>query len=484
MEGITQGRRLIALGERALELGKPILVWKVGNTEVGRKAAASHTSRMIAGYSLFQTAFRRGGFIEIRGTDDLVDTLKLLRVRKMPRSKRTGIVSPSGGAGVLFADLCIEHGLSVPPLTADTTAELRKFMASFASVANPVDATASGNNDNYASYNRLVGTVLADPGIDQVIVRTPSSSGTVLAQGLIEISRSTDKPILIDWPISPGENLPLMRLYEDNGIPCMLSPDRAVRALAALNEFARKKRDFKARPAAAPPRIIARQALEFPRSAGTLGEHRSKQVLRAYGIPCVAEALLSCDAVATLAIAPLPFPLAVKLESPDIPHKTEAGVVRLNIRDLDELKTAARDIAAAARKHHPNARIDGISLQEMAAGLEVIAGAIHDEVFGPVVLFGLGGIYTELLKDTTQAFAPFDAASARTMIDTIKGGALLHGFRGQPPLDIDALADTLSRVSLLIADHADRIAEIDINPLFVRPAGKGIAAADALIVLK
>ena len=263
-----------------------------------------------------------------------------------------------------------------------------------------------------------------------------------------------------------------------------MSSGRTVRALAALNDFARKIRDFDARPAQAVPRMIARQTLEFPSDAGTLGEHHSRQLLQAYGIPVVAEALLPADAIAALDKAPLPFPVAVKIVSPDIPHKTEAGVVRLNIRGLDELKIAAREIVAAAQSHDGTARIEGISMQEMAAGLEVIVGAVNDAHFGPVIVFGLGGIHTELFKDITHGFAPFDARYAKQMLDAIKGSALLHGYRGQPALDVDALADTLSRLSLLAADHAGRIAEIDINPLFVRPAGQGVVAADALVVLK
>jgi len=486
LEGVNDGRRLIALGERALELRKPIVAWKVGNSDVGRQAAASHSSRMVAGYELYQAAFRRGGYIEICDAEELIDTLKLLRIygRRLPGSRRTAVVSPSGGAGVLLADLCIKHGLELPPFAAQTTAELRTFMASFASVANPVDITAAGNNENNASFNRVISTVLADPNIDQVIVRTPSASGTDIAKGMAEVARATGKPVLLDWPISPGEKTELQRLYEENGIPCIVSSGRTVRALAALNDFARKLRDFDARPAQAVPRMIARQPLEFPSDAGTLGEHRSRQLLQAYGIPVVAEALLPADAIAALDKAPLPFPLAVKIVSPDIPHKTEAGVVRLNIRGLAELKTAVREIVAAARSHDRNARIEGISMQEMAAGLEVIVGAVNDAHFGPVIVFGLGGIHTELFKDITHGFAPFDVRYAKQMLDAIKGSALLHGYRGQPALDVDALADTLARLSLLAADHAGRIAEIDINPLFVRPAGQGVVAADALVVLK
>ncbi len=485
MEGVTDGRRLLALGERALEIGKPILAWKVGNSAIGRQAATSHTARMTAPYELFQAAFRHGGFVEVRDIDDLIDALKAFRARRLPRGNRTGVVTLSGGAGVLLADRCIEHGLELPPLTDATTRELKKVVVAFASVANPVDATANGYNDNFASYNRVLATVLADPCIDQVIARAPrGAAATAWAQGLVEIARTTDKPILINWPTSPDDNAAAMQLLDANGVPCILAPGRTVRALASLYEFAQKKRAYAQRLRVPAPRIVSRQPVGLPAGAGTLGERRSKQVLKAYGIPIVAEVLMSPAAVAALDQPPLPFPLAVKIDSPDIPHKTEAGVVRLGIRTKEELKVAALEIVAAATQHAPDARIDGILLQEMARGLEVIIGAVNDPYFGPVVVFGLGGIHTELLHDVTQGFAPFDSAYAKQMVGAIKGSALLTGFRGQPPLDVDALADTLARVSLLIADHADRIAEIDVNPLFVRAAGQGVVAADALIVLK
>jgi len=485
MEGVTDGRRLIALGERALALGKPILAWKVGNTDVGRQAAASHTARMTASYELFQTAFRHGGFIEVRDMDDLLDVMKAFRARRLPRGKRVGVVTLSGGAGVLLADRCIEHGLELPALTDETTAKLRELVVAYASVANPVDATANGYNDNFASYNRVIAAVLADPHIDQVIARSPrGTAATAWSRAFIEVARASDKTLLINWPTSPDDNAEVMEFLEKNHVPCILSPGRTVRALASLNEFAQKKRAFAERPPGEARRLVARQPLQLPTGSGTLGEHRSKHCLQAYGIPAVNEVILQPADIAKLAQSPLPFPLAIKIESPDIPHKTEAGVVRLNIRSLDELKTAAREVVDAAKKHNAKARIDGVLLQEMASGLEVIAGAVNDRFFGPVVVFGLGGIYTELLKDVTRRFAPFDVEAAKEMIGEIKGAALFSGFRGQPALDVDALADALMRLSLLIADHADRIAEIDINPLFVRPRGQGVVAADALLVLK
>jgi acyl-CoA synthetase (NDP forming) len=229
-------------------------------------------------------------------------------------------------------------------------------------------------------------------------------------------------------------------------------------------------------------RACVRQDLDLPAGPGTLGEHRSKQLLSRYGIPIVKEVLLAPEAVEALASSPLPFPVAVKIESPDVPHKTEAGAVRLGVRDLAGLKQAAREVVAAVRRHHPDARIDGVLVQEMAAGLEIIIGAVNDATFGPTVTFGLGGIFTELLRDVAHGFAPFDAATARAMIGQIRGAALLDGYRGRPALDVAALADALASVSQLIADHADRIAEIDVNPLFVME--NGVVAADALIVLR
>ncbi|HEV7820874.1 MAG TPA: acetate--CoA ligase family protein, partial [Burkholderiales bacterium] len=445
MEGVTDGRRLVALGERALELNKPMLVWKVGNTDVGRQAAASHTARMTASYELFQTAFRQGGFIEVRDMDDLIDLMKVLRMKRVPRGNRVGVITLSGGAGVLLADRCIEHGLDLPKLADPTTARLRELVVSYASVANPVDATANGYNDNFASYNRVIEAVIADPNIDQVIARSPrGTAAPAWSKTFLEIVSATDKPVILNWPTSPDDNADVMQLLEKNNVPCILSPGRTVRALASLNEFAQKHRAHTERPRDT-SRITWKIALELPAESGTLGEHRSKKILADYGIPAVKEVLLSADEVESLKATPLTFPLAVKIESADIPHKTEAGVVRLNIRTLDELKSAARDVMAAARNHNAHARIDGVLLQEMASGLEVIAGVVNDRFFGPVVVFGLGGIFTQLLKDVTRRFAPFGRDQAREMIDEIKGAALLKGFRGQPALDVEALADTLSR---------------------------------------
>ena len=485
MEGITDGRRMMAIGERALALGKPILVWKVGNTEIGRRAATSHTARMTAGYELFRAAFRRGGYIEIRDVDDLIDISRILLARKLPAGNRVAVLTLSGGAGVLLADRCIEHGLALPKLSEATTSKLREIMVSFASADNPIDATAHGYNDNFASYSRAIREVLADPNIDQAIVRPPrGKSARPWAEGLLALLRETDKPLVLNWPTAPDDNGDVMRYLEENGVPCIMAPGRAIAAMAAVTEFARKCRAYADAPRRPYRRVVHRADLDFPDGAATLGEYHAKRILARYGVPVVAEALLSPGEIEALESAPLAFPLAVKVLSRDIPHKTEAGAVRLNIADLAALKQASREVMRAARAYRHDPHIDGVLVQEMASGLEVIVGAVNDPYFGPTVAFGLGGIYTELMKDITHRFAPFDVETARGMIAEIKGVALLRGYRGQPPFDIDALAESLARVSQLIADHADRITEIDVNPLFVRRAGQGVVAADALVVIR
>jgi acyl-CoA synthetase (NDP forming) len=482
LEGTTEGKRLRRLGERALELGKPILIWKVGNTEVGSKAATSHTARLTAGYELFRTAFREGGFIEVQDVDDLVDYCKAFRGKKLPRGKGVGVMTLSGGAGVLLADRCTARGLTLPRLADATREKLRGIVVAYASIENPIDTTAQGYNDNFASYTNTMREVLADPNIDCIVARSPRGTVTqVWAEGLVAMLKDVDKPLLLNWPTSPDDNREAMMYLERNGVPCILAPGRTVDAMAALSDFAAKRRAFTALRARGGKRAIAAQKLDLS-ATGTLGEHASKALLKAYGIAVTEEKLLAPDAIEKLTAAPLPFPLAVKIESADIPHKTEAGVIRLQINSLDALKQAAREVLAAAKKYKPDARIAGVLVQQMAGGEEVILGAVNDPHFGPVIAFGLGGVFTEIMHDVTHRYAPFDAETAKAMIHDIKGVKLLQGYRGKPPCNIDALADAISRLSLLVADYADRIAEIDINPLFVN--ADGVVAADALVVLK
>ncbi len=483
LEGVNDGRRLRELGARALELGKPLLTWKAGNTAIGRAAAESHTASMTAGYELYRTAFREGGFIEINDVHDLVDITRAFLGRRLPRGPNIGIITTSGGSAVLMADECDRHGLTLPPLADATLKAMEPHAPKHCSLANPIDLTAqiSGNNEG---FNKIVELTLADPNIDQLIVRygtVQGAAGAAWATDLAALVAKAGKPLLVSLGRTAESAAAALDVFEREKIPWVLTPKRTAVAAAALGAYADKQRRWRAAQLRGVPRVIARQPLELPAGAARLSEHASKCCLTAYGIPIAREVVLAPAAVAALKTAPLTFPLAVKIDSPDIAHKTEAGAVRLNVQTLDELKTAAAEVVANAKRHKPDASINGVLLAEMSAGTEVIVGAVNDPYFGPVVMFGLGGVFAELLKDVTYRFAPFDIGTAREMIAEIKAAALLTGYRGGAPLAVDALAETLSRVSWLAADHADRITEIDINPLFVNASA--VSAADALIAL-
>lgn len=482
LEGITEGRRLRELGRRALELGKPILVWKAGVSEIGRAAAESHTASMTAGYTLYRTAFEEGGFVEIEDVHDLVDAARAFLSRKLPRGPNVAVITTSGGSGVLIADGCDRKGLKLPRLASETVCAIEALAPRNAVLNNPVDLTAQVTGD-HERVNRICEHLLADPNVDQLIVRygaVQGAKGEAWAEGLTAVAARSDKPVLVCWSRVPDRTEASLKMLEAERLPWILTPRRVANAAGALYHFARKRGALLARKAAE-ARIVERTALALPDAARTLSEHESKQILAAYGIPVARSVLLTPEEIAAAVEPPLPFPLAVKIDSPDIAHKTEAGAVRLNVRTLEELRRAAEEIVAAARRHQPGARINGVLVSEMAQGVEVIIGAVNDRFFGPVVMLGLGGIFTELLKDTAHRFAPLDPESAREMIRSLRASPLITGYRGRPPLAVEALAETLVRVSLLAADHADRIAEIDINPLFV--SENAVAAADALIVL-
>lgn len=480
IEGIDDGRRLLRIGARALEVGKPILVWKAGKTERGGKAAASHTASLAASYDLYQAAFRAGGFIEIEDAADVVDIARAFRGGKLPAGNRMAVISGSGGAGVILTDHAERDGIDMPDLATDTLTKLKAILPDFLTAANPVDISGQGAKDGSSVSNTALRIVLADPNIDMVIVRSKMSTNTVAqCNELIEIAHGTTKPVLMAF--GPDREAVAPELFDANNISWHATPPRAAKAVGALHQFAAKRRRQLAaiRDEARP---ITPQSLTLPAGATSLSEHAAKACLRAYGIPAVGEVLLSLAEVRALKAAPFAFPLAVKVNSADIAHKTEADAVRLGISNLDELKTAAEAVTQSAARYKPEARLEGVLVQQMASGLEIIVGGLNDACFGPTVVFGLGGIFAEVLRDVTYRFAPFGPAEAREMVQEIKGAAVLNGYRGREALDVEGLAQVLSRVSWLLHDHRDRIAELDINPLFI--TSTSILAADALITLK
>jgi acyl-CoA synthetase (NDP forming) len=459
-----------------------VLIWKAGTTEAGVKAAASHTANMTGTYDLYRAALRQSGIIEVDDVEPIVDIARLFAQGRLPKGNAVGVLSISGGSGVVFADAAVKGGLTLPPFAPQTLARLRELIPAFGSPQNPADITAAVFNDK-ALFADTLAVVLDDPGLDQLAILLASISGPRAAESaavIAEVAARTDKPVHVAWSGRHGKSEAALQALEGAGVPFVTTPVRLARAAAALARFAGDRRRLLPRRA---PAAVAPQGLDLPAGVVTLNEVESKALLRAFDVPVVAEVFVESGGDVAAAASALEAPFAVKVVSRDIAHKTEAGGVRLGVA-RDGLADAARAVMQNAQRAVPDARIDGVLVSEMAEGVETLIGVINDESFGPVVALGLGGVLTEVLKDVSYRVAPFDLETAREMIAELRGAALLDGYRGRPPADKEALAGALVAVSQMAAALSPRLKELDINPVFVRPAGRGIAAADALVVLK
>ena len=488
IEGVKDARCILEIGDEALAAGKPILMWKVGNTEQGQKAAASHTANLGGAMALYKAAFRQKGIIQVDDIQDLVDYGRALRAKHLPRGNRVAIITISGGAGILMTDEVVARGMQMAQLSPDTVAKLKEFVPSFGSVGNPVDVTAAIFND-LSLINRTLQTINDDPGVDCIAMINASLQGEIaqkVAGEIVAVATKTDKPIFISWSARDAVAPEAYAALDAARIPHYKSPVRCGRALAAVSWYAEaKRRNASQKNDKAPVihRPAARQMLEG--RTGDVAEYAAKQVLAEYGIAVTQEQLASSREEAIAAAQRIGFPVAMKVQSVDISHKTEARAVKLGVADAAGVAAAYDEILQNAKAYRADARIDGVLVQEMiGGGTEVIVGVTNDALFGPSVMFGLGGIFAEVLKDVSFRIAPITPAMAREMVGEIKGYPVLAGARGKAPADIDALVDALVNVSALAVDLKDRVDELDINPLIVLPKGHGVKAADALIRIK
>ena len=488
IEGVKDARRILDIGDHALAAGKPILMWKVGNTEQGQKAAASHTANLGGAMALYKAAFRQKGIIQVEDIQDLVDYGRALRSKRLPRGNRLAIITISGGAGILMTDEIIARGMQMAQLAPATVAKLREFVPSFGSLGNPVDVTAAIFND-LSLINRTLQAINDDPGVDCIAMINASLQGEIarkVASEIITVAARTDKPIFISWSARDAVAPEAYAALDAARIPHYKSPVRCGRALAAVSWYAEAKRRNAAQKNDRAP-VINRPAAQaqLQGKTGDVAEYAAKQVLAEYGIPVTREELATSRDAAVAAAQKIGFPVAMKVQSADISHKTEAKAVRLAVGNEADVAAAFDEIMRNAKAYKADARIAGVLVQEMVGGgIEVIVGITNDALFGPAVMFGLGGIFAEVLKDVAFRLAPITPAMAREMIEEIKGYPVLAGARGKPPADVDALADALVKLSALAVDLKDQIAELDINPLIVMPKGQGVKAADGLIRMK
>ena len=488
VEGFKDAQRVVDLGQRALRAGKPIFIWKVGNSEVGAKAAASHTANLGGSPALYRAAFGQAGIIEVSDVGDLVDCAKALLPGRLPKGNRIAILSISGGAGILMADRCIEAGLALPEFKPERVEALRKALPAFASVANPMDVTAGVFNspDMFREALRLVAN---DPNVDMIGIALAAASGklaSTLAGEIAAVAKELDVPIQVAWNADEKTTAEAYRILDDAGVPRYGSPVRCARACGALWQLAhaRMRLDEIERER---PLVLEREATKrsLARRTGDLTEFEAKKVLTEYGIPVTDERLATNREQAAQFAKAIGFPVVMKIQSVDIPHKTEAGGVRLDVASAEGAAEAFDQIVASAKQHVPGASIDGVLIQEMVkGGIEVILGIKNDPLFGPALMFGLGGIFIEVLRDVVFRLSPITTSEAMEMIREIRAFKILDGARGQPKGDLDALAESIVRLSALAMDLKEQVAELDINPLFVLPAGQGVKAGDALIKLR
>lgn len=485
IEGLKDARRLIEVGEKAMAARKPILMWKVGNTEQGQKAAASHTANLGGAMALYKAAFRQAGIIQVEDIQDVVDYGRGFRCGKLPEGNRLAIITISGGAGILMTDECIGRGMRVPPLSAETGAKLREFVPSFGSVLNPVDVTAAIFNDT-TLINRTLQVIVDDPNVDCVAMINASLQGELaekIAREIVSVASHTAKPVFIAWSAREAVAPEAYAALDAARIPHYRSPVRCGRALAALSGYAEALRRHDAGRDEAPLQLSVETARATMSGAtADICEHAAKQLLARYGIPVTREELVTSGKNALAVARRIGYPVALKVQSPDIPHKTEAGAVKLGVVSDAQLAEAYDELLTNARAYKPGARIEGVLVAEMAPnGIEAILGAVNDPLFGPAVMFGLGGIFAEVLKDVAFRLAPLTPSEARRMIEEIRGYPVLAGGRGRAVADVDALADALVRLSAAAVDLGENFAELDLNPVFVYDKGKGVKAVDGLI---
>ncbi|WP_338748789.1 acetate--CoA ligase family protein [Janibacter alittae] len=483
LEGCRDGDRLREALELAQEAGKPVVVLKVGRSEVGATAVASHTASLVGADEVFDALFQQYGAIRVDSMAEMFDVCYALAIGKLPEGDRLGILTGSGGVGILAADEAGESGLEVPPTSPSLQRDLKAIWPP-AGVGNPVDLTAQLMNDPKLLPS-FIDACLADGGFDQLVLGViymgflePWSD--LLVNGLTSARAAhPDAPIVVTASTRPE----VRRAIEEMSIPVFADISNAVKVMGRINDYARRRREFEDRRASDATATDSTAVL--PGLPETMTEVTAKAFISAAGIDVVPEAVVTSAAEAAQAQAGLDAPVVLKIVSPDIAHKTEAGGVVLGVATPEEAAAAYDQIVASARAYDGGARIEGVLISPMVTdGVETIIGVSNDPTFGPVVVFGLGGVFVEVLKDVTYRLAPFGLETAKFMIGEIRGSAMLAGARGAEPSDVEALARALVALSRLADAHRDRLDSIDVNPFIVRPVGQGALALDALVTTR
>lgn len=484
LEGIRDAARFRAVADKAARAGKPMIVAKVGRSDAGRRAAASHTGALARAGMADDAIFRHHGIVRGEDLDHMVDVATAFAYCPLPRGNRVAIITGSGGSAVWMADILSEHGLELPVLEDDIQRRIMELLPPYGSAQNPVDATAQAIGE--IGYAPMVELVAQSERIDTILLISSLANperAKKFAAEMAELTARLDKPILLStYTTATAESIAAIAGI---GIPCYTSMPSCARAIRALVDYGAFQQRLARRKAAeqTTPGLRDEAASALAGAGPVLTEAASKALLARYGVPRPPEVLAASEDEAVAAAAQIGGRVALKVQSPHILHKTEAGALALGLDGEAAVRDAYRAMLARLREADPALRIEGVLVQAMARrGIEMILGVTTDPDFGPMLMVGLGGIHVEVLKDVAFAPVPLGPDEAVELLGQLKGAALLDGVRGEQPADKAALAQLMAALSRFAADHAEAISEIDLNPVIVHPAGEGLTVVDALIV--
>ncbi|MHB8880028.1 MAG: acetate--CoA ligase alpha subunit [Thermodesulfovibrionales bacterium] len=482
IEDVVDGKRFLETARKASKI-KPIILVKSGGTQAGARAASSHTGALAGSENAFNAAFRQSGVMRAEGIEDLFETAKAFNSKKIPLGNNLLIITNAGGPGIIAADTAEKLGINLPQLTRETVSVLAELLPKNASLYNPVDIIGDAPADRYAA---VFDHALSDPNIDGfLVILTPQATIKVedAARAVISSSQKTDKPFITAF-MGEERVRSSIELLKSATIPNFSYPEPAVRAFKKLYNYGA----WRAKKEPVIPRLDADRAVVAQMISDALGrgqyqfaEDEARDILTAYGFRFPKKLMTATPNEAAAAAAKIGFPVVMKISSPDILHKTDIGGVKVGVASKAEAKEAFTALTINAKKFMPNAFINGVTVYEMVPkGKEVILGITYDRTFGHMIMFGLGGIYVEVLKDVSFRIVPLSEDDADEMIHEIRTFELLKGARGEKPVDLKAIIDSILRLSSLAVDFPG-IIELDINPLVA--AESGATALDARIIL-
>ena len=485
IEGADRGREFLRQAELTTKV-KPVIALKAGRTSSGAKAASSHTGAMSGSDQVYEAAMKQAGVVRVKNIEEMFDLLQAFSSMPLPQGEGVAIVTNAGGLGVMAADACADNGLPLASFEASTIQRLKEKLPPAASLYNPIDVVGDADSER---YDHAIRTVMDDPNVACVVALlapTDLVDVSTIARTLTAFAGSSPKPIVTSF-VGGKEMAAPIEMLKAAGIPNYPSPDRGIRALAAMVEHRRSL--GRPEPQPVPEYPVDRQSvldiIAHVRSEGRLqlSEAEGKGILKAYGISIPREGIARDLRRAVDLAETIGYPVVMKVESPDIAHKTDVGGVVLNIDSTEELERSYEVMLNKVREKLPRARITGVSIQKMVKGREVIVGMVRDDQFGPVITFGLGGIFVEILKDVTQGIAPLDREEVERMVRSIKAYPTLTGARGRRPGDIPALVEVILKISQLSMDFPE-LEELEMNPVMVGDEGTGVTAVDALVTIK